>query len=474
MEANKQARCAGDLDGFASAPSATCLGLKGAGTSRALRETANMDHALSSTRRRIARFIAAASAIVMVAGCASTEPSDTVDLGDRAAVLDYARAAHDAALVLDAHADIVIPSTSASYLAPDGTSKVSADRMAAGGVGAVVMAVAVGPGPRDAASDAAARAEADEKLAAVRALVAASPDTLTLATSSGDIRAANAAGKTALLLGFQNARSLEGDPGTIDAFYASGVRVFGLNHLGHNAFADSSRPLYDGDTKTYEPTEEYGGLSPLGVAAIDRINALGGLVDVSQMSKAATLQAISQSTSPVIASHSNVRAISDVTRNLSDEEIDRIGETGGVIHVAAFGAYLVRLSEPDVLTEINRVRLANGLPEAYSYPYELYWEIEDPDARTAFLLEMRSVIGRGSVADMMDHIDYIVHRIGAEHVGIGNDFNHGSGIEGFADASEAFNVTLALVERGYASADIEKIWGGNFMRVLERAETAAE
>ncbi len=386
-------------------------------------------------------------------------------------VMTKAEAIHASAIVIDAHADIVIPSTSLSYLGEGGVSKVSPEKLDAGGVSAVVMAVAVGPGPRTPEGKAEARAIADEKLAAALKLVSGSGGNVVLATTADEIEAAKAAGTPAILLGFQNARSLQGDVAALDYFYDAGIRVFGLTHLGHNDFADSSRPLYDGATRSYEPTEEHGGLSPLGVAAIERINALGGVVDISQMSKAAALQAISLSQTPVIASHSNVRAISNVTRNLSDEEIDLIGEKGGVIHVAAFGAYLVALSNPDLLEAVRAVRVKAGLPEEYSYPYELYWELEDPAAQRAFLVEMRSTIGRGHVSDMVAHINYIVERIGIDHVGIGNDFNHGSSIEGFADAGEALNLTIALVRAGYSAEDIQKIWGGNFMRVLRQVET---
>ena len=418
-------------------------------------------------RRSILQMAGAATALAVLAACAHPVIEDTA-----AHRMDMARAAHQNSLVLDGHADIVLPSTSLSYQGPDGRSKVAPDKLAAGGVGAVVMAVAVGPGPRTPEGDAAGRAEADEKLAAIRVLDAAH-ESLAIATTPEEVRAIRARGQTAVILGFQNARSLEGDVAALDTFHAAGVRVFGLNHMGHNDFSDSSRPIYDGDTKTYEAEAEHGGLSALGVRAIERINALGGIVDVSQMSKDATLQAIVLSTSPVIASHSNVRALSDVSRNLSDEEIDRIGETGGVIHVAAFGAYLVDLSDPDLLARIRAVRREAGLPETYSYPYELYWELDDPAEKTAFLTAMRDVIGRGSVDRMMDHIDYIVARIGVDHVGIGTDFNHGGGVEGFNEADEAFNVTLALVDRGYSAADIEKIWGGNFLRVFQSVSAAA-
>ncbi|MCR9196702.1 MAG: dipeptidase [Hyphomonas sp.] len=376
---------------------------------------------------------------------------------------------HSNAIVLDAHADIVLPESSPLYLGPDGASKVAPEKLIAGEFDAVVMAIAAGPQLRTPEGNAQARAESLAKLETVQALIASNPETFALATTADQVRANSELGLISVILGFQNAQSLEGDVDRIDAFYAEGVRLFGLTHLGHNDFADSSRPRFDGETGTYEATEEHDGLSSLGVAAVERIDTLGGLVDVSQMSKAATLQAIEIATLPVIASHSNAKALSDVTRNLSDEEIDRIGETGGVIHIAAFSAYLVDLSDPDLKASIRDVRLAAGLPETYSYPYELYWELKSDEEKMTFLTNMRALVGGETVSRMVDHIDYVVQRIGVDHVGIGSDFNHGGGIVGFEEASAALAVTEELVARGYTDEDINKIWGGNFLRVLDAA-----
>ncbi|MFK7863783.1 MAG: dipeptidase, partial [Pseudohongiellaceae bacterium] len=261
---------------------------------------------------------------------------------------------HQKALVLDAHADIVIPSTSASFLSEDGLSQVDPSKMREGGVDSVVMSIAVGPGPRTPEGDASARAEADAKLKAILELTANSNGEVVIAKSATEIQEAHDNDQLSLVLGFQNARSLQRDISSIDYFYNAGVRVFGLNHLGHNDYSDSSRPYFDGEKGEYEITEEHRGLSPLGIEAIERINSLGAVVDVSQMSKAATLQTLDLSSAPVIASHSNVRSISDADRNLSDEEIDRIGENGGVIHVAAFRAYLLNISEPEFVTTLKR------------------------------------------------------------------------------------------------------------------------
>jgi membrane dipeptidase len=197
-------------------------------------------------------------------------------------------------------------------------------------------------------------------------------------------------------------------------------------------------------------------------------------MDISQLSSKAALQAIELSSTPVIASHSNVRALTSVSRNLSDEEIDLIGETGGVIHVAPFRGYLYDSADPDMDANIRAVRQESGVDEDYLYPFELYWEIDDIAVKKDFLTRISALLGPIGLDEMLDHVDYIAKRIGVDHVGIGTDFNHGSGIVGFDDASDALNVTVELLKRGYSEDDITKIWGGNFIRVWRAAEKAAE
>ncbi|MEH6559166.1 MAG: membrane dipeptidase [Oceanicoccus sp.] len=379
-------------------------------------------------------------------------------------------AIHNSALVLDAHADIEIPGQEDRYVGADGLSQVSPEKMQAGGVDAVVMAIAVGPGPRNTAGYAEARAKADAELAAVIGIAADPANNMVIARSADELVAAHEAGKKALILSFQNARILGTDVSALDQFYDAGVRVFALTHMGHNDFADSSRPIYIADIGAHEPVEEHGGLSELGKAAIKRINALGAIVDVSQLSKAATLQVLDMTTAPVIASHSNVRQLTNVSRNLSDLEIDRISQSGGVIHIAPFKAYLYDSTNEDLDGKIRIARKNAGIQEDYYYPFELYWEIKDTEVQQTFLKAVSDLLGPSSVENMVNHIDYVVQRAGIDHVGIGTDFNHGSGIAGYKDASEALNVTKELVARGYSQEDIEKIWGGNFLRVFR--ETA--
>jgi membrane dipeptidase len=417
-----------------------------------------------------------AASLSFSTGCSeeSNTPSSAGSAKTEAASAESAESIHEQALVLDAHADIEIPGKESRYVGRDGQSQVAPTKMRAGGVDAVVMAIAVGPGPRNEAGYAEARAKADEELAAILAMTADPNDDLVLVRSADELLEAHAEGKRALILGFQNARILGRDPSGLDEFHAAGVRVFALTHMGHNDFSDSSRPLYIAELGSHESVEEHGGLSELGVQAIHRINALGGLVDVSQLSKAATMQVLAISTAPVIASHSNVRRLTNVSRNLSDEEIDGIGENGGVIHVAPFKAYLFDSTDEALIQKIRAARKTAGIPEDYYYPFELYWEIEDPAVQRVFLESVSGLLDSIGVEDVIDHIDYVVQRIGIDHVGIGTDFNHGSGIEGFEDASAALNVTKALLARGYSRQDIEKVWGGNFSRVFRAAQALAE
>ena len=388
-------------------------------------------------------------------------------------LLNHAQAIHSAALTIDAHADIEIPGKPSMYVGADGLSKVTPQKMKKGGVDAVVMSLAVGPMPRTPEGYSKAKTIALTKLAAVNALSENPANNTLIAKTTDELLSAHSEGKSAIILGFQNGLILGTDVNQIDALYDSGVRVFGLTHMGHNDFADSSRPLYNAATRKREPEAEHGGLSPLGRQAIAKINALGAIFDISQLSKQAALQAMALSSSPVIASHSNVRALTDVSRNLSDEELEHLGKTGGVIHIAPFRGYLFDSSNPEMDINIRAVRRQAGIEESYLYPFELYWEIQDASIRKNFLTSVNALLGQIAVEQMVDHIDYVVKRIGVDHVGIGTDFNHGSGIEGFTDASDALNVTLELVKRGYSEEDIKKIWGGNFMRVWRQAERAA-
>jgi membrane dipeptidase len=374
------------------------------------------------------------------------------------------REIHAAARPLDAHVDVLVSTTPGIYRTDDGVSQVTVEKLVEGGLATVTLAIQSPTGPATAEGIAAARAEVDAKLLHLRALADAHPDRLALALAPADIERIHAEGKIAVLIGFQNAYALGTDLALVDHYVAEGVRVFAFNHAGNNAFSDSSRPASPGD-------EPNGGLSPLGRSAVRKLNDLGVVIDVSQLTSKGLMQTVELSRAPVIASHSAVRALVDETRNLLDEEMDAIAAKGGVVHVPPFNTYLAP-RPPEFVERLGRIRTGFGLPAAFRGVLDDAQRLQG-DARGEYTRVALEAVPRASMEDYLDHIDYVVERIGVEHVGVGTDFDHGAGIVGFKDASEAPNLTRGLLERGYSAEDIGKIWSGNFMRVLEAAEAAA-
>ena len=191
------------------------------------------------------------------------------------------------------------------------------------------------------------------------------------------------------------------------------------------------------------------------------MNRLGMLVDVSHGSAEVFYDAIAVSKAPIIASHSNARALVDHERNMTDEMLKLMAENGGVVQLTMLSDYLRPAPDnPEREAALAEIR-ANMKP-----PSEM-----TADERTALRQAFNEINEKfpnpsATVQDVVDHIDHIVKVAGIDHVGIGCDFDGGGGIDGIFDASEVMNITIELVRRGYTEAQIEKIWGGNFMRVF--------
>lgn len=371
---------------------------------------------------------------------------------------------HAEALVLDGHADVLLPSTPARYALPGGGSRADLPHLTAGGVDAVVFSVAVGPGGRDPAAVAAARVEADAKLARIKAFAATNADRVALAYSPADVERLHGQGKIAVIIGFQNARSIGKDLSQLDAFFGQGARVFALTHAGHNDFADSSRP---GDG----PAAEHGGLSDLGRQAIARLNDLGALIDVSQLSSDALAQVLKLTRAPVAATHSDARALIDNSRNLTDAELDAIKANGGIVQLTPFSAY-VHHTTPAERERIGAIRVRHGLPATF-VGYTDGVSALPESKRDAVTDALAAGQPRGTLSEFVDHLDYVAKRIGWQHVGIGTDFDHGAGVTGFDSEAEAPNVTAELLRRGYSKEQVAAIWGGNFLRAWREAQAAA-
>ncbi len=202
-----------------------------------------------------------------------------------------------------------------------------------------------------------------------------------------------------------------------------------------------------------------------------RFNDLGVLIDVSQLSSAALLQTLQLTRAPVVATHSDVRALVDNTRNLSDAELDAIKANGGVVQLTPFSAYLHRPTAQDLAAQ-RKLRADYGLPAAFKAVSDGAEDLPE-ERRERFYDALVASQPRATLSEFVDQIEYVVKRLGIEHVGIGSDFNHGAGIDGFDGERDAPHVTAELVRRGYTQAQIAAIWGGNFLRVLRAAEAAA-
>jgi len=377
-----------------------------------------------------------------------------------------AAAVHARTLVLDSHVDVPADlGVGAHEAAVDGDGQVDLPKLERGGVDAAVLAVFVSQGPRTPEGYAKARKDADAKLAAIRAVAERHPDRAVLALKADDVETAAKAGKRAIIVGFLNAYPFGENLAPLDAYYAGGVRSFGFVHAGNNAFADSSRP--SGGTKV-----EWGGLSPLGKQAVGKLNDLGVIIDVSQLTPDGVKQVLALSRAPVVASHSGVQGVVDSPRNLSDAELDAIAAKGGVVQVVAFGPYLVKPG-PDFAPKVAALRAQYGLPAAYVRPAD-GTEALSPEKRLDYSHAVNALLPKATVKDLVDSVDYAVGRVGVEHVGLSSDFNHGGGVVGWTNEGEAGNVTAELVARGYSEADIGKLWGGNYLRVFRAVEQTSK
>ena len=400
--------------------------------------------------------------LLMLAGLAWPAGAQSPD----AELIARARAIHERVITLDTHVDIDprhFTSGPRNYGQAIDT-QVNLPAMEKGGLDAAFFIVYVGQGPLTPDGYAKAYAQATAKFDAIHRLVTEiAPDRIGLALTADDVRRIAASGRKVALIGVENGYPLGTDLSRIKEFHERGGRYLSLAHNGHSQFADSNTGERDG--------WKYNGLSDLGKQAIAELNRVGIMIDLSHPSKQSNLQAIALSKAPVIASHSSARAVANHSRNLDDEELDAIGKNGGVVQAVAFDGY-VKIKPPDsperaAALAALRKGLPSGGPGAMT-----------DQQRTAFRTGMAEINRkypqpRATVADFVDHIDYLVKRIGVDHVGISSDFDGGGGVDGWSGAHETFNVTLELVRRGYTAEQIGKLWSGNLLRVMEQVQQVA-
>jgi membrane dipeptidase len=259
-------------------------------------------------------------------------------------------------------------------------------------------------------------------------------------------------GKRVVFLGIENGYPVGTDLSLIRHFYDRGARYITLCHVRNNDICDSS---------TDPDGMKWNGLSPFGRLAVDEMNRVGMLIDLSHASDSTFFQVLRMSKTPVILSHSCCRALMDSPRNLTDSMLTALNRNGGVIQINLCSFYLIK-TEPDPLRKAALDSIKNIYGE--------WSKIIKPEKHRAYD-EARKKINRrfperkAAVKDLADHIDHAVQIAGIDHVGIGSDFDGGAGLSDCVDVSQMANITLELVRRGYSKGDIARIWSGNFMRV---------
>ncbi len=386
----------------------------------------------------------------------SKAATETADAHDPSAV-------HRRAIAIDMHADTV------QFMLDDGadinqrltTTHLDAVRMREGGLDAQFFSIWVEPqyygfkGER-------AVARADEQIKTVRALAEQHPETWTLATTAEEIRRAAREGKLAALLGLEGGYAIDEKLESVERYYRIGVRYMSPAWTYSVSWAGSS-----GDTEGRTR-----GLNEFGRKVIREMNRLGIMVDVSHVSDKTFWDIVETSTKPVIATHSNCRAISDVPRNLTDEQIRAIAKTGGVVSVVFYPAFVEAgwkerkdAVDREIQTLVDEAsRRAQGGPSIKRIARDRVRE-----------REYARRLSMPGVARVVDHIDHIVKLVGIEHVGVGSDFD---GIQatpaGLSSVADLPNLTAELLRRGYTEEDVDKILGGNILRVMEEVERGTQ
>jgi membrane dipeptidase len=339
--------------------------------------------------------------------------------------------------------------------------------MEEGGLDVAFFIVYVGQGPLTAEAYDKAYAQAVEKFDAVHRLTKEiAPDRIGLALTADQVRTIAASGRKVAVIGIENAYPVGTNLARIKEFHDRGGRYMSLAHNGHSQFADSNTGERDG-------TWLHNGLSELGRQAIAEMNRVGLMVDVSHPSKPANLQAIALSKAPVIASHSAARALANHSRNLDDEQLQALKKNGGVVQTVAFDSY-VKIKPPDAPERAAALAKARAGMPAGGPGALTDAQRADLRARVAAVDQQFPPPPMATVADFVNHIDYLVKTIGIDHVGISSDFDGGGGVAGWNGAEETFNVTLELVKRGYTEEQIGKLWSGNLLRVMADVERIAK
>ncbi len=329
---------------------------------------------------------------------------------------------HDRVLTLDTHCDtpMFFPQ-GINFAQRDSRILVDLEKMTEGRLDATIM-VAYLPQPKQGEtfpSKVSFPVEGPKEYAdlifdKIAAIVSANPDHIALARTPDELYENKRLGRKSIMLGIENALALNGQLENVRHFAQRGVVYITLCHNGDNDVCDSCRG-----------NSLHGGVSPFGEQVIGEMNRLGLMVDLSHAADKSFYDALDISRTPIVCSHSSARALCDHPRNLTDDMMRALARKGGVAQTTLYPGFL----------------RSNG---------------------------------QATILDAIAHLEHAIQVMGIDHVGLGTDFDGDGGVSGLADASELINFTRQLLARRYSERDIQKIWGGNFLRVMTQVQQMKE
>ena len=396
-------------------------------------------------------------------------------------VMAKAKDIHKRVMTLDTHVDINVANfTDSINYTQKLSNQVNLPNMEAGGLDVAFFIVYTGQGELTEDGYDKAYKNAMSKFNAIHKLAKdIAPDRIGLAVTSNEARKIYASGKKVAMIGVENAYPLGTDISRVKQFYDLGARYMSLSHNGHSQFCDSN-------TGESDNIWLHNGVSDLGKEVIKEMNKWGIMIDVSHPSKKSMKDMIALSKAPIIASHSSARALCNHSRNLDDEQLEWMKKNGGVVQTVAFSSYVSTDKDKKYKDELNKIVKELAIEQGEKMMTWAEARKLDSEKRDAFIATYRrlskeakvkmksSAVSPVNVSDFVDHIDYLVKKIGIDHVGISSDFDGGGGVDGWNDASETLNVTVELVKRGYTETQIAQLWNGNLLRVLDEVEKIAK
>ena len=381
-------------------------------------------------------------------------------------LIDRALKIHKKVLTLDTHADtplrMIEPGFDMSERHdPNETgSKVDYPRMKEGDLDAIFFAAFVAQDIRNDDGNSRAKALCFQMIDSILVSIKRNSEIVGLALNPQDAYSLEKEDKRAIYIGIENGYPIGDDLTNVEAYYNKGVRYITLVHSSNNDLADSA---------TDPNGAEHDGISDFGSSVVNEMNRLGIMVDVSHGSDSVFYDAIKLSKAPIIATHSNARAVTNHKRNMTDGMLKLMAKNGGVVQLTMLSSYL-REAAPNIKRDFAIDSLRSNMK-----PIDKMSDEEKVALRAEYQkINKKYPDPPATVKHVVDHIDHIIKIAGIDHVGIGCDFDGGGGIEGVFDASEVMNITIELVRRGYNEEQIEKIWGGNLIRVFKDVQAVSE